>query len=234
MGVKINDQMAHYQKVLEEVRIANDELSKTFAQTAKAKAEAEYSLGKIQAAIELAQEYHLMIVSDCKKRDENSRMTAISALKDQLEAANALNHAHDEAAKIVTEAQKKVADLTVEIERLEGFLTSYEQRAATLTAEVGSLENDREYLGTTLKSLRALVSDETTLHTETTQKHKAEINALLKEKAEAEAELAQAREATKATFENLDKREKAVASKEIDNTILQQRLHALITKELKS
>lgn len=236
MGVKINDQTAHYQKVLEEVRIANGELSKTFAQIAEAKQQYEDAVKQlinVKADIALANSKLETVTQECEARDKNSRQLADQAASERDASKKLLSDTYEVASQIISDAQGSVVAINEEYNRIDGFVDSYRSIAEELVSNVGSLEQTLEDLKTTEKYLRASIEDERSLHFEQMAQNRSELDSLKEEIVAAKEILEKTRAETARFFENLDRRERAVSVKENDLEIMRGRLRAIIQAKLK-
>lgn len=236
LGVRINDQKAHLQKVLEEVRIANDELSKTFVQIAKAKEQEQDALNKlalVQADIALARDRLAQIEAEAQSRDANSKEIAAQAATDKELAERLISEANLQAGHIVAEAQQRVDGINSQLFQLEAFLEVADGQAARMTNDLGSLEERRITLSQELKDIRTAIEWDKQVHEALQATSRTERDTLIREIEEAKEVLVKTRAETQALFDNLDKREAALKVREQDIAVYQARLNFLIKEQLK-
>lgn len=230
IGVQINDQKAQLQKVLEEVRIANDGLSKTFAQIAATKEEhvlANQQLAEVRAQISTAVSELQAVKNSCEITDRTSKELAATALKDSHEAHQLRYQANEDAKKILADANGEATLIRQHIEELQGFTVTAEQQADVAANELGSLELAKQ---DTLKNLREL-EQSVAMYDGIIAGKVADTKKVSEEWAAAAQQLAAVHAEKESIFAHLTQRETAVAIRENDTTILQSRLYGLLKEE---
>lgn len=236
LGVKINDQKAHLQKVLEEVRIANAELTKTFVQVDEAKKELESVITEIagaKAVLANTREEKLALEADCEHIVNEAKRTWDEAQQKLQDASADVTVAEIRAELIVSAAEARVEKLTEEIERLEGFIESANSQAASITADLGSLEQQKLDVLKEIKEHRDEKDKEATSLEASVKEKRSILNQVLADIDLAEHKLDKARQTTDNLFKNLEEREQRVKVGEEDNNILRGRLRFLIEEQNK-
>lgn len=230
IGVKINDQKAHLQKVLEEVRIANAELTKTFAQIEATKEEQRLALRALDSVhqdIADAGEQKALIERDCMRIVSEAEKTWSKAEQHYL---NSL--ADETLSQIRVELnEEKIKSLSAQIDELGGFIVTSNDQAAQITNDIGSLEQQKLDLEAQVKELRKRIDTEReTGWVELAEKDK-QLKGLQTQVTQAEITLSAKRQETASLFAHLDEREKKLEIAEQDNQILRSRLYELLKEQ---
>lgn len=233
LGVTINDQKAHLEKVLEEIRVNNEQLTKTLELLERARGEhqsVKQVLAQTRAALIAAQEDLGQVHAESKHVLSNAQRHLDQAETTSKVADAILVDANKKASKILIEADEKVVLSREHLSELQGFLVTAEEQASRITAEIGSLEYIRTGVAENLRQLRKDAENEGIAFEAQKNFHRTTLDSLNAQVAQARGKLEAARTETETLFRNLDERERKARVMEHDNEILRQRL-VFLTEE---
>lgn len=229
LGIRIEDKKAQYGKILEDVRVANDELTAVLGKLDASNAVLESNRKEfleIREAIETAKR-ELFATREAKASIEKRDVASQEKLA---EAEQTLVAAHMAAKKIIDDAdarlkkiEESIADRESSLESVLDSTANAITRLNTVSSQTYTAEQKLVAICDAHKAELNKLEEQKTILTK-------DIEAIEKDKESAALRLAEILDKHSAVIENIDRREKDIKRKETDAEVLRQR-HLRLLRE---